>query len=133
MGNSTFISRIPIEFTIGNDLVLNGELNSVLSPRTIDRLLKKMPINSRIHLWKKELYFEVGIRMGVEKAVETCNPGDIAYWPQGDAVCLFFQRMRPYSKVSALGQFTGIDFEKIFEQIHSGMIIKIRQITSSEL
>ena len=133
MGNSTFVSRIPIEFIIGNDLVLTGELNSVLSPRTIDRLLKKIPINSRIHLWKKELYFEVGIRMGVEKVAETCNAGDIAYWPQGDAVCLFFQTMRPFSKVSPLGQFTSVDFKKVFEQIHSGMMIKIRKTTSSEV
>ena len=129
MGNSTFVSRIPIEFTIGNDLVLTGELNSVLSPRTIDRLLKKIPINSRIHLWKKELYFEVGIRMGVEKAAETCNAGDIAYWPQGDAVCLFFDKMSPYSKVSPIGQFSLSDYDEVFVKVRSGTPITMRQKT----
>jgi hypothetical protein len=133
LGKSKFVSRIPIEFVISNDLTLTGELHRVLSPRTIDRLLSKMPVNSRIHLWKKELYFEVGIRMGAEKAVTKCNGGDIAYWPQGDAVCLFFQTMTPYSKVSPLGQFTSVDFEKTFEKLHSGMPIKIRQIKSSEV
>jgi hypothetical protein len=118
---------IGVEIIINNDISLEGELRSILSPRTIDRILPKLPITSRIHLWKKELYFEIGIRMGSEKAVSTCNAGDIAYWPQGDAMCLFFETMTPFHKVNPLGQFANVDYGTVFKQIQSGMPVVLRE------
>ncbi|MFX1343165.1 MAG: cyclophilin-like family protein, partial [Promethearchaeota archaeon] len=100
MNASTLTPKIPVEIIINNDIKLEGELQSILSPRTIDRIVPKLPIASRLHLWKRELYFEIGIRMGSEKSVSTCNAGAIAYWPQGDAVCLFFEEMTPFNKVN---------------------------------
>jgi len=121
MNASTFTPKISVDIIIDNDIKLEGELKSILSPRTIDRIVPKLPIASRIHLWKKELYFEIGIRMGSEKSVSTCNAGDIAYWPQGDAVCLFFEKMTPFNKVNPLGQFETVSFENVFNKIQSGM------------
>lgn len=115
-----------MEFVLPNNLVIEGELRSIFSPRVIERLLSKLPIQSRIHLWQREFYFEVGIRMGLEKAVSSCNGGDIAYWPQGDAVCLFFEKMTPYSKVSPIGQFTLEEYNESFSDIRSGMLITMR-------
>jgi hypothetical protein len=124
---STLTPKIAIEIIINNDIKLDGELQSILSPRTIDRIVPRLPITSRIHLWKKELYFEIGIRMGSEKAVSTCKAGDIAYWPQGDAVCLFFEEMTPFNKVNPLGQFEKVNFETRFNEIKSGMPVLLRK------
>ncbi|MHA2405347.1 MAG: cyclophilin-like fold protein [Candidatus Hermodarchaeia archaeon] len=122
-----FTSKIPVEFILSNDLILEGELRSVLSPRTIEKLLKILPINSRIHLWKQELYFEIGIRMGSEKGVASCKAGDIAYWPQGDAICLFFEDMKPYGKVNPLGQISSNNLTDVFSSLRSGMPISFRK------
>lgn len=127
MEKTEFTTRTPVEFVISENLVIEGELRSVLSPRLVERMLSVMPIQSRIRLWKKEFYFEIGIRMGLEKAVSLCKEGDIAYWPQGDAVCLFFEKMTPYSKVSPIGHFTLSDYEEVFGQVRSGMTIIMRQ------
>ncbi len=127
MNTSELSPTIAIEIIINNDISLEGELRSILSPRTIDRILPKLPITSRIHLWKEELYFEIGIRMGSEKAVAACNAGDIAYWPQGDAICLFFTAMTPFNKVNPLGQFTNVDYESVFKQIRSGMPVVLKE------
>lgn len=127
MNTSELSPTIPIEVIINNDISIEGELRSILSPRTIDRILPKLPITSRVHLWKDELYFEIGIRMGSEKAVSACNAGDIAYWPQGDAICLFFKAMTPFNKVNPLGQFTNVDYEIMFKQIRSGMPVVLRE------
>ena len=127
MNASTLTPKIPVEIIINNDIKLEGELQSILSPRTIDRIVPKLPIPSRIHLWKKELYFEIGIRMGSEKSVSTCNAGDIAYWPQGDAVCLFFEEMMPFNKVNPLGQFEPVSLDTIFIKIQSGMPVVLRK------
>ena len=127
MKDSEFTSKTSIQFVISNDLVLDGELRSVLSPRTIEKILKILPVNSRIHLWKKELYFEVGVRMGPEKSVASCNAGDIAYWPQGDAICIFFEKMAPYGKVNPIGHIDSSDFEEVFSSLRSGMSISLRK------
>lgn len=126
MEDPEFTTRSSVEFVLPNNLVIEGELRSVFSPRVIERLLSKLPIQSRIHLWQREFYFEVGIRMGLEKPVSSCNGGDIAYWPQGDAVCLFFEEMTPYSKVSPIGQFTLEKYNEAFSDIRSGMPITMR-------
>lgn len=127
MKEPEFTSKTPIEFIVSTDLVLEGELRSVLSPRTIEKILKILPVNSRIHLWKKELYFEVGIRMGTEKAVSSCNAGDIAYWPQGDAICIFFEKMSPYGKVNLIGHINPTDYEDVFNSLRSGLPISLRK------
>lgn len=125
-----FSSKIPVEIILTDEVILEGELRSVLSPRTVEKILKVLPVTSRIHLWKKELYFEIGIQMGSEKAVSSCNAGDIAYWPQGDAICLFFENMMPYGKVNPIGNFTTPNFDEVFESLRSGMGIRFRLKTS---
>lgn len=127
MEQSEFTTRTPVEFILPDNLIIEGELRSVFSPRVIERILASMPIQSRVHLWKKEFYFEIGIRMGLEKAVSSCKAGDISYWPQGDAVCLFFDEMTPYSKVSPIGQFNLSDFDEVFGKIRSGTPITMQQ------
>ena len=127
MKDPEFSSKIPVEFILSEDLIIEGVLRSVLSPRTIEKILKVLPINSRVHLWKKEIYFEIGIRMGSEKAVSSCQAGDIAYWPQGDAICLFFEDMTPYGKVNPLGQISSDNLTEIFASLRSGMPISFRK------
>jgi hypothetical protein len=64
--------------------------------------------------------------MGSEKAVSSCEAGDIAYWPQGDAVCIFFEKMTPAGKVNPLGKISSIDFEEVFASLRSGIPIAFR-------
>lgn len=123
MTESEFSSRIPVEFTIENICTLNGELRTVLAPRTVGRIISLLPINSRLHLWSQEAYFGVGARIGLEKAVTQCKCGDLAYWPQGDAVCLFFKDMTPLSKVNPIGRISTTALESVFERIRTGTMI----------
>ena len=121
-------SNILVQFKIGDSLILEGNLRHVLAPRTIDRILKILPITSRIHLWKDEIYFEIGAKMGAEKSIPKCNAGDLAYWPQGDALCIFFKDMTPYSSVNPIGQLTTPNFEAEFAKIRSGLGIQMLRV-----
>jgi hypothetical protein len=119
------ISRVKIKFIIEGLGDAEGELVRFLAPRTVDMIVKKLPIEGRAALWKEEVYFETMIKMGEEKAKATVEKGTIAFWPMGSALCIFYGESQPYSPVSVLGQVT--KNLEIFSNVKSGMKIRVEK------
>jgi hypothetical protein len=119
------VSRIKIKFTIEGLGEAEGELARFLAPRTIDTLVRKLPVEGRAALWKEEVYFETPIKMGEEKAKATVEKGTIAFWPMGSAICIFYGESQPYSPVSILGQMT--KNLEVFSSVKSGMKIRVEK------
>ena len=122
------VSRIKVKFTIEGLGQAEGELVRFLAPRTIDTIVRKMPLEGRAALYKEEIYFEIPIKMGEEKAKPTVEPGTIAFWPMGSALCVFYGKSQPYSPVSILGKITS-NLE-LFKQVKSGITIKMQLLTT---
>ncbi len=58
---------------------------------TAEALWEALPIESRASLWGEEIYFPVPLSVeGEPDAREEVEVGTVAYWPPGDALCLFF-------------------------------------------
>ena len=105
-----------------------GEFIRFMAPRTVDTIVRKLPVEGRAALWKEEIYFEIPVKMGEEKAKATVETGSIAFWPMGSAVCIFYGQSQPYSPVSILGKVTkNLD---LFRQIKSGTRIKVELLVS---
>ena len=122
------VSRIKVKFVIEGLGEAEGELVRFLAPRTIDTIVRKLPVEGRAALWKEEVYFEIPIKMGEEKAKPTVETGTIAFWPMGSALCIFYGKSQPYSPVSILGKITSnLDF---FKQVKSGTTIKVELLTA---
>ena len=51
-----------------------------------------LPFESYGETWGEEVYFPVRLETGDGEPVETVKVGDIAYWPDGPDLCLFFGR-----------------------------------------
>jgi uncharacterized protein len=122
------VSHIKIKFLIEGLGEAEGELVRFLAPRTIDTIVRKLPIEGRAALYKEEVYFEIPIKMGEEKAKSLVEEGTIAFWPMDSALCVFFGKSQPYSPVSILGKITG-NLE-IFKQVKSGLTIKVQLATA---
>ena len=122
------VSHIKIKFLIEGLGEAEGELVRFLAPRTIDTIVRKLPIEGRAALYKEEVYFEIPIKMGEEKAKSTVEEGTIAFWPMDGALCVFFGKSQPYSPVSILGKITS-NLE-IFKQVKSGSTIKVQLVTA---
>ncbi|RLI17471.1 hypothetical protein DRO44_03480 [Candidatus Bathyarchaeota archaeon] len=103
-----------------------GELVRFLAPRTIDMIVRKLPIEGRAALWKEEVYFEIPIKMGEEKAKSTVEKGTIAFWPMGSAICVFYGESQPYSPVNVLGKIT--KNLEVFSQVKSGTKIRVESL-----
>lgn len=120
------VSRIPVKFKIEGVGEAEAELVRHLSPRTVDAIVKKLPLEGRAALWKEEVYFEISVAVGEEKPKPTVETGTIAYWPMGNAVCVFYGTSQPYSPVNIIGKVTkGLEH---FKATKSGMKIRIEKI-----
>ena len=121
----TEISRVKIKFMIDGLGEAEGELVRHLAPRTIDMIVRKLPLEGRAAIWKEEVYFEIPVKMGEEKAKGTVERGTIAFWPMGSAVCVFYGETQPYSPVNILGMVTR-NLE-LFSRVKSGVKIKLEK------
>jgi len=128
LSNEADVSRVKVKFLIEGLGEAEGELVRFLAPRTIDAIVRKLPVEGRAALWKEEVYFEIPIKMGEEKAKPTVETGTIAFWPMGSAICIFYGKSQPYSPVSILGKITS-NLE-IFKQVKSGTTIKVELLTA---
>jgi hypothetical protein len=124
----TDVSRTKIKFLIEGVGEAEGELVRFLAPRTIDMILRKLPIEGRAALWKEEVYFETPIKMGEEKAKGNVENGTIAFWPMGSAVAIFYGVSQPYSPVNILGKVT--KNLEVFKQVKSGTKIRIEALVN---
>jgi len=124
-GEEAEISRVKVKFIIEGLGEAEGELVRFLAPRTVDMIVRKLPIEGRAALWKEEVYFETPIKMGEEKAKATVEKGAIAFWPMGSAICIFYGESQPYSPVSILGQVT--KNLEVFSSVKSGMKIRVEK------
>jgi len=124
-GETAEISRVKIKFVIEELGEAEGELVRFLAPRTVDMIVRKLPIEGRAALWKEEVYFETSIKMGEEKAKGTVEKGVIAFWPMGSAICIFYGESQPYSPVNILGQVT--KNLELFSNVKSGTKIRMEK------
>lgn len=128
MTNEEDISRVKIKFVIEGLDEAEGELVRFLAPRTVDTIVRKLPVEGRAALWKEEVYFEIPVKMGEEKAKATVETGTIAFWPMGSALCIFYGQSQPYSPVNILGKVT--KNLELFKEIKSGTRIKVELLVS---
>ena len=126
MTEKTDISRIKIRFLIAGLGEAEGELVRFLAPRSIDAITRKLPFEGRAALYKEEVYFEIPVKLGREKAKSTVDEGTLAFWPMGSALCIFFGKSQPYTPVSILGKIT--KNLELFKQVKSGNIIKVELV-----
>jgi hypothetical protein len=120
------ISRILIKFIIEGIGEAEAELIRHLSPRTVDAITKKLPLEGRAALWKEEVYFEIPVTIGEEKPKPTVEKGTLAYWPMGNAICIFYGESQPYSPVNIIGRI--IKGLEQFKKTKSGTKIRVERI-----
>ncbi len=91
---------------------------------TAKKLWETLPIESRARLWGKEVYFEVPIHMDADDAQAKVPSGTVAFWPDGDCLCLFYGQT-PASPVNIVGTLEGDPDE--LAKIRSGEAVRVER------
>lgn len=82
---------------------------------TAEAIWAALPLRARARLWGEEVYFAVPVALELEDGQELVSLGDLGYWPEGNAFCVFFGRtpashgdeIRPASAVNVFGRVAG--------------------------
>jgi hypothetical protein len=107
---------IKVEIPKIDNIIL--ELDCKLAPKTVDLFLKNLPFQVGINVWGQEIYTDPSpIKTGEENAKAVVDLFDVAYWPGGDAICLFYgptpisteNQIKPYSPVNVVGKIKNPD------------------------
>jgi len=113
------------------------ELDCTNSPKTCKDILDSLPFSVSAHLWGEEIYTdESPITQPEENAKALVELNDVAYWPSGKAVCLFFGptpigkkgEIKPYSPVNVVGKITNPD-KTILSKINDEVKISFEKIS----
>lgn len=89
------------------------ELDDSRSPRTVQAIIDNLPIRVNINRWGDELYTEeTPVKVKEENARSVVDLLDVAYWPEGSALCFFYgptpigrpDKIMPYSPVNIVGR-----------------------------
>ena len=107
-----------ITIFLPNDKSLEAELDDSIAPNTVKAILDNLPISATMHVWGEELYTDpIPVLVKEENSIPLVNLLDVAYWPPGQAMCLFFGptpignkgEIKPYSPVNVIGKIISKD------------------------
>jgi hypothetical protein len=113
-----------------------GEVNiklTVSKPRTTNSILAALPFESKAETWGDEIYFKIPVKVPEEDAKIVVEVGDVAYWPPGESMCIFFgptpaskaREPRAYSPVNVFGKITDDPF--VFKKVKNGERIRVER------
>ena len=103
------------------------ELDDAHSPNTVNDFVSKLPFTVDLNVWGDEIYTSKSpISQPEENAQSPVQLNDVAYWPTGKAICLFYGltpignpgEITPASPVNVIGKIISPD-KTILDNIHS--------------
>jgi hypothetical protein len=101
-----------IKITVGH-IALEAELNDTPTAKKVGEIL---PLKASFNTWGDEIYFAIPVEAYPDQnAREEVEMGDLGYWPQGNAFCIFFGptpmstegKIIPASAVNIIGRVKG--------------------------
>lgn len=109
---------------------MSAELNDTDAAEAIWNAL---PISVSGNTWGDEIYFRIPVSADPDDLKEVVDFGDLAFWPPGNAFCIFFgptpasrgDEIRAASPVAVVGRVTG-DASR-FKQVGAGATVTIER------
>ncbi len=83
---------------------------------------ESLPLKQNVTKWGQEIYFEIPVDVSLEEdASAEVNAGDLAYWPNMPAFCIFFGptpvstdgQPRAASAVNVFGRLDDTDMDRL--------------------
>ena len=117
------IRKLAIKF---RDFEVEAELLEKERPKTCDAIWRALPFEAEIEVWKEEIYFEIPVKVKLENSTAKTTAGDVSYWPDGPAFCVFFGKSQPIGPVNTFAVITnGIEN---FRELKTGDRVTVEKL-----
>lgn len=91
------------------------------------------PFEAYANAWGDEIYFEIPVKVKLENGRRVLQAGEVAYWPEGQALCIFYgptpiskgKDAEAISDVSPVGTLVGDP--RRFEAVGDRMRVLVRR------
>jgi hypothetical protein len=114
-----------------------GEMEAEIladNPETVKAVVDALPFEGPSNVWGEEIYFDIPVETDEEQGEQLMEVGDIAYWPVGKAMCIFFgptpvsdsEKPKAYSPVNKFARIIGD--AKVFRKVRDGEVIKVEKV-----
>jgi hypothetical protein len=119
--------KYSVEVEISNSSNIVLELDDAHSPNTVQEFIQKLPFTVTLNVWGDEIYTSKSpISQPEENAKSPVELNDVAYWPTGKAICLFYGptpigkpgEITPASPVNIIGKII-IPDKTVLDKVHS--------------
>ena len=113
------------------EITAEAELNE---STTAVAIWQALPLEGAANTWGEEIYFRSPVSPDLAPdSKELVQLGDLGYWPQGQAFCIFFGatpisgpgEIRPASSVNVVGRL--LDDPTKFLSVHAGTSVLLEQ------
>ncbi len=104
-----------------------------INPKTKEAILNALPFQGEANVWGDEIYFNIPVSGDDETSQQDMEVGDIAFWPMGNAMCIFFgktpvsdsEKPRAYSPVNMFARILGD--ATVFRKVQNGETISVKK------
>ena len=111
-------------------VILEAELSHA---NTAIKIMDILPLKTNINRWGNEIYFKIPVNEQLEDGIEVLEEGSIAFWPPGNAFCIFYgatpssidKKPRAASPVTLIGKLTDMSNFDILKDSADGQTIEL--------
>ena len=104
-----------------------------INPKTREAIINALPFQGEANVWGDEIYFNIPVTADEEESQQDMEVGDVAFWPMGNAMCIFFgktpvsdsEKPKAYSPVNLFARILGD--ATIFKKVENGDVITVKR------
>jgi hypothetical protein len=104
-----------------------------INPKTKEAIINALPFKGKANVWGDEIYFDIPVSGEEETSQQEMEVGDVAFWPMGNAMCLFFgktpvsdsEKPKAYSPVNMFARIVGD--ATVLKKVKDGDIIMVKR------
>jgi hypothetical protein len=104
-----------------------------INPQTKDAIHNALPFEGAANVWGDEIYFNIPVTASEENGQQDMEIGDVAFWPMGNAMCIFFgktpvsdsEKPKAYSPVNLFARIIGDAM--VLKQVKDGDVISVKR------